>query len=547
MNLRLRITIASFVCVAVVSVGLLASAELISQSWLDRLESTTLRSNEVLWNKIVTSQQDSMEAGLSAITRDRKIRKLIKAGNMEDLEEEAAPTFRRLSASNVITKQQITDLKGQVILSFPESKSGLSDKQLVKQVLAEGTVFRGIERDNGELMIELAFPILQRGKIIGAGMFMKDLQSALDDFKLNNQSEISVFSADGTMEASTNEELVNMLDFSLPEIGRLDYQEASANKKHYGVSITPILDPQGQALAHLVDVQDHTISIASANSISNISYLAIVLILVGVASFFSWYIRRAFKPVEQAVKTMEQISNGDLSMQISFDSSDEVGRLLQAMASMVNSLRDMIGRLLSMTEHLGHSSAGIRQQADESKDGVDMQLLETEQVATAMNEMSATVSEVASNAALAAESATETTSSSQEGKVIVDTAISSIHALHKDIQNSADAIRNLRQETTDIGGVLDVIRGIAEQTNLLALNAAIEAARAGEQGRGFAVVADEVRTLAGRTQQSTEDINEMIERLQQGANTTVDSMQSSLDEVQKSVDTIVHAGESLEK
>jgi methyl-accepting chemotaxis protein len=189
----------------------------------------------------------------------------------------------------------------------------------------------------------------------------------------------------------------------------------------------------------------------------------------------------------------------------------------------------------------------MRQQADESKAGVDKQLLETEQVATAMNEMSATVNEVAQNAASAAQSAAETNLNAQEGQEVVNGAISSIYALHENIQSSADAIRKLQQETTEIGSVSEVIRGIAEQTNLLALNAAIEAARAGEQGRGFAVVADEVRTLAGRTQKSTEDINNMIERLQQGANSTVESMQDSLDEVQKSVDTGVQTGKSLEK
>jgi methyl-accepting chemotaxis protein len=547
MNLRLRITFASLLSVLIVSIGLLISAELISQSWFDRLESSTIRSNEVLWKKIVTSQQDSMEAGFSAITRDRKIRKLIKVNNIKGLQEEAAPSFRRLSASNVLTKEQITDLTGNVLFSMPVSSSGKSDKLLIPQVLSEGKVFRGIERDQGELMIEIAFPILQRGKIIGAGLFMRDLQSALDDFKLNSQSDISVFSADGVLEASTNTELLSALKISLPEIGSDYYQEVSSGEKHYGVSITPILAPDGQALAHLVDVQDHTTSIATTNSISNTSYIIIILILFGVASFFTWYIRRAFKPVEQAILTMEQISNGDLSMQITADSNDEVGRLLHAMGVMLSSLREMIARLLSMSEHLDRSSTDMRQQADESKAGVDRQLLETEQVATAMNEMSATVNEVAQNAASAAQSAADTNLHSQEGKEVVNGAISSIHALHEDIQNSADAIRKLQQDTTEIGSVLDVIRGIAEQTNLLALNAAIEAARAGEQGRGFAVVADEVRTLAGRTQQSTEDINNMIERLQQGANSTVESMQHSLDEVQKSVDTSVQTGKSLEK
>jgi methyl-accepting chemotaxis protein len=205
-----------------------------------------------------------------------------------------------------------------------------------------------------------------------------------------------------------------------------------------------------------------------------------------------------------------------------------------------------MGNLLSISEQLGLSSTDMRKQADDSKAGVNQQLLQTEQVAQAISGMSARVNDVSQNATNAAEYAAEVSLNSSSSQKVVSNAIRSIHVLHEDIHTSSNSIRTLQQETTEIGSVLDVIRGIAEQTNLLALNAAIEAARAGEQGRGFAVVADEVRTLAGRTQQSTKDINDMIERLQNGANKTVESMQYSLEKVQISVDTIVQAGQSLE-
>lgn len=546
MNLRLRISILSISSVLLVSIGLLASSEMSSSSWLTRFESAVLGSNSVLWNKIVTAQHDSMEAETSAITRDRKIRKLIKKGDASALAVEAAPAFRRLSASSVLTQFHITDLSGQVIFSMPNAYSGPSDMTLVKRVLTEGTVFRGIERDHGELFIELTFPILQRGQVIGTGIFMRSLQSALDDFKFNNNSDVSVINPTGSLEASTNQDLFNSANIELPELGQNSYQEVSVDDKHFGVSIIPLLNPQELPLAHLVNMQDHTESIAAANSISNASYIATLLMLVGVASFFAWYTRRAFAPVEQAVRTLEQISSGDLTMEIATtNSTDEVGRLLQSMASMVTDLRGMISRLVSMSEHLGKSATELRQQADDTKEGVDSQLLETEKVATAMSDMSKTVGEVAQNASSAARLATDASDNATKGQEIVSSSIRSMDSLNQGIQSSADSIRKLHIETNEIGGVIDVIRDIAEQTNLLALNAAIEAARAGEQGRGFAVVADEVRTLAGRTQSSTKDINDMIQRLQNGADNTVEGMNGIIEQMKNSVDTISATEKSL--
>jgi methyl-accepting chemotaxis protein len=546
MKLRTRITIASLISVLLVSACLLFSSVMISASWLERFESSILARDHVLWKKIMVSQLESMETGLSAVTRDRKSRKYIINNNVQSLNVEAAPTFRRLSASNVITKEQIANIDGEIIFSMPDPYSGMSDKIQVKTVLQEGKVVRGIERDQGKLVVELVFPILQRGQVIGAGIFMRDIQSALDDFKLNNNSDVSIIDASGKLEATTNDALFNSISINLPNLNEASYQEASIDSKHYGVSIIPILDIQGLPLAHLVNIQDYTESISTANSISRTSYIAIVLILVGVGLFFTWYIRRVFTPVEKAVQTMEQISAGNLTVKITAESNDEVGRLLHGMALMVKNLREMIIKLVCISENLGLSATDLRHQADDSKNGVDSQLLETTQLATAMNEMSATVHQVAQNAASAAESATRANNNAHEGQSIVSGAIESIHLLNEGVQSSEDSIRKLQNEIEEIGVVLNVIGGIAEQTNLLALNAAIEAARAGEQGRGFAVVADEVRTLAGRTQQSTEDINEMIGRLQNGANDTVSSMQKSLERAKHSVQTIIKTGSSLE-
>ncbi|VAW67150.1 Methyl-accepting chemotaxis sensor/transducer protein, partial [hydrothermal vent metagenome] len=182
---------------------------------------------------------------------------------------------------------------------------------------------------------------------------------------------------------------------------------------------------------------------------------------------------------------------------------------------------------------------------EQTSQSIYEQQSQTEQVATAMNEMSATVQDVSKNIAGTAQSAHDAHAETVEGTQIVEVSISAVKKLADQLEGAADVFQQLEQDSEDINTVLDVIKGIAEQTNLLALNAAIEAARAGEQGRGFAVVADEVRTLAGRTQESTQEINQVIEKLQSGSRSAVEVMKRSRDDAKAVVEQAAKAGESL--
>lgn len=219
--------------------------------------------------------------------------------------------------------------------------------------------------------------------------------------------------------------------------------------------------------------------------------------------------------------------DGDLTRRLTITSNDELGDLAGSFNRFVDKIHTLVRQITEMTSQLTGLVAEVSSQAQRSEQAMDRQRHETDQVATAINEMSAAAQEVAKSAQGASVAAQQTDEQGRAAKLVVDGSIRQIHSLVDDIRKSGTSLDSLQQDVSSIVSVLGVIRSIADQTNLLALNAAIEAARAGEAGRGFAVVADEVRALASRTQQSTQEIQGMIDRLQQGTRQAVDAMQRS--------------------
>ncbi|WP_395502222.1 HAMP domain-containing methyl-accepting chemotaxis protein [Ectopseudomonas mendocina] len=250
-------------------------------------------------------------------------------------------------------------------------------------------------------------------------------------------------------------------------------------------------------------------------------------------------------PLRQTVTFAQRIAAGDLSQDIPQDRRDEVGQLLAAMQDMTVSLRNLVGRIGGGVGQIAAAAEQLSSITAQTSAGVQTQKLETEQTATAMHQMAATVQEVAQNAEQASLAARDADLEAQQGNRVVQQAVDQIDSLAGEVEQSAKAIADLNQESARIGTVLEVIRNVAEQTNLLALNAAIEAARAGEQGRGFAVVADEVRALAKRAQDSTEEIESLIAGLQRMAKGAVQQMDSSRDLTRRTVELAGEAGDAL--
>ncbi|MFK5913484.1 MAG: methyl-accepting chemotaxis protein [Woeseiaceae bacterium] len=283
-------------------------------------------------------------------------------------------------------------------------------------------------------------------------------------------------------------------------------------------------------------------------STTKVFVYTMLVIGLGIGLALAWAVSFMItSPLNAAVNAMKEISegDGDLTLRLNVGGTDEIGQLALSFNGFITRMQDVIREVTSSTSQLSAAAEEMSMITGETRTGVQRQQSETELVATAVNEMSSTVHEVVNSANTAAEAASQADSQSEQGRQVVSTTVTSIRSLASEVESAATVIGQLEKDSESIGSVLEVIRGIAEQTNLLALNAAIEAARAGEQGRGFAVVADEVRSLASRTQESTQEIQEMIERLQKGSRDAVKVMQSGQEQAQQTVEQASQAETAL--
>jgi methyl-accepting chemotaxis protein len=296
--------------------------------------------------------------------------------------------------------------------------------------------------------------------------------------------------------------------------------------------------------AFQTDIQEASDSGHSTILIGGVMALLTIILLFATAIPIVNGIKGSIVQVVDSLKDIAQ-EDGDLTVRIKSKNKDEIGDLVHWFNQFMEKLQGVVKDIVNASLPLSNLAQNLNQLTDDTNKTIDVQQRSAGQAKSAVDEMSHSVVAVAESAAEAANAASDASSAASDGQNVVNDTVHSIQELAANVEDSAEVIRKLEADSNQVGVVLDVIKGIAEQTNLLALNAAIEAARAGEQGRGFAVVADEVRTLASRTQQSTEEIQKTIEQLQNAARSAVSVMGKGTEQATTSVETANKAGASL--
>ena len=396
--------------------------------------------------------------------------------------------------------------------------------RLAKTPESDKAVSAKISQASADLQthVDLMKPLLDSDE--GKSIF-SELQAALTSY-------LSIHSRFVDAAKQNRDDLVNAL--SAPD----GEQTQAANRLAKVIArASDLTDAKTQAAA--------AASMATYKEARTVTIIAIIASLIATLLLAARFTRSLTTPIAEALAVAERIAANDFSHPVEPDGHDEPGRLLIALGVMQTNLHSTIAHMGHSSNQLASTSEELTAVTEDALRGIQRQNDEINQAATAINQMSAAVEEVARNAAHASSAAKDSSQSAEKGRLRVAETVTVIDELHSAVGVTATEIDGLAVQVKGISGVLDVIRGIADQTNLLALNAAIEAARAGEAGRGFAVVADEVRALAHRTQQSTAEIEQMITSIQASAGKAVSAMSSSSEHARASLEVAEAAGQAL--
>lgn len=532
---------------------------------------------------IERSESMSAIGQLSNMTKDLRAERIIyRVENSKDSArsvverlnalEDHLKTLRRDIDDDDLASQRLLTEQSQTVADMEKTFASLTDDSTVRQ-----RAMSQLEKQS-ELAVQAVAQV--EAEVLKAVSQEQDNSERLDEFTnisqlkqqiQNARMQVQAFTFSGREHFETA--ATEAIDHALLEVQQIAQDQADENLKalqpakealeHYRSQLARFKQAQVQVeaaqetlealgdrmleqVAELIQLQGSQRDSEAGLSRTTLASVAGIALFIGLVA--AWVmIRQIITPLNQTLIAAQRIAKGDLSRDLQVARSDEMGQLQHSMQAMTLSLRHLIGGISDGVGQITTAAQQLSAVTEQTSVGVNNQKEETDQVATAMNQMTATVLEVARSAQDAAQAADHADKQAREGDQVVSQAIGQIEQLADEVLKSTQAMRLLKQESDKIGGVLDVIKSVSQQTNLLALNAAIEAARAGEAGRGFAVVADEVRGLAQRTQQSTEEIEELIAALQHGTQQVATTLDNSRSLTDNSVQLSRRAGSALEQ
>ena len=538
MSFKNRIVAAvAIMAIVIVSMGFVSSYLKMAKSE-SRYDELSINGNQQLWNLIILKQYTLMESGIKSITRDRKLKKALVKNDLAMVKENAKTAFNLLEGQKVLNSLQIIDASGKIVFDAQNPAAQNKTNQLAKMVIEKKKTLTSINLSlQGKLQTELVFPITNRGKVIGAGSYTLNINVAIKQLKERQGSQVYISTMQDNLisssEINIDDELAN-LDLPLNEAKHL---AISKNNNVFSTTILPIEDISKQLIANIIILTDDTISYKSQQKINVSAAILLLLISLVMLVFIYWYLNNALKPLHAISQSLQSVSEGDLTVSIEQNKrQDEISEIQRAICNTIKKLHQLISQVSPLVIKVNSSSDLLNQAVEKNQSNIDQQKNNISQVNLAASGVGSAVASISQFSDEMSRNSQDADEELKKGGSIIHQTIDSVNNIASQIDEASTVINNLFTETETIGSVLDVIKGIAEQTNLLALNAAIEAARAGEAGRGFAVVADEVRTLAGKTQESTVEIEQMIERLRVGASNAVSEMKNSQEEVTECVD-----------
>ena len=410
-----------------------------------------------------------------------------------------------------------------------------------------------VAASSGKLVITVATPVQHQGRMIGvagADIDLSSISAIINSLNFGGHGHAFIVGADGKILIHPDNKLVlKSLAEAYPDgAPRVSpgLQEVQLNGKTQFISFTRV-NGVNSANWYVALVLDQDAAFAILGEFRTSALIAMAIAVVSIIGLLGMLIRLLLQPLHLMGRALHDIAEGegDLTRRLAIHNHDEFGTLGVAFNRFVERIHSSIREVSSATGQVNEVALRVVAASNSSMLNSDQQASRTNSVAAAINQLGAAAQEIAQNAALASQHSSEARNLAQDGQQVVDRTIDAMHQLSAKISNSCEHIETLNSNTVNIGQILEVITGISQQTNLLALNAAIEAARAGEAGRGFAVVADEVRNLAHRTQDSAQQVQKMIEELQVGARQAVGTMTESQRESESSVGIANQAGERL--